>query len=258
MSYDSSLSGGYTPRSDEGSKKLNELTKLCTKLSEKVTSLEQDIKQTKQVYGKALTKLVKKVKHLEDQLKSTTKRRKAKVVISDKEEDLVSKDPSKQGRMLETKYEDVETEHAEEVEYGDILQQITPLYKDMLPEKRLSKATPKEEVLTVQKVRDVTEAYQSFEDMLKGFDREDLVELWSLVKERFRSAEPTEDMEKALWVELKRLFEPDKDDVLWKLQRYMHDPLTWRLYGSCGVHHISSTRGHDIYMLTEKRLSIVN
>ncbi|GJZ45292.1 putative ribonuclease H-like domain-containing protein [Tanacetum coccineum] len=107
-------SGGYTPGSDEGSKKLNELTELCTKLSEKVTSLEQDLKQTKQVYGKALTKLVKKVKHLEDQLKSTTKRRKAKVVISDEEEDLVSEDPSKQGRMSETEYEDVETEHAEE------------------------------------------------------------------------------------------------------------------------------------------------
>ncbi|GKE05031.1 hypothetical protein Tco_1397049 [Tanacetum coccineum] len=54
------------------------------------------------------------------------------------------------------------------------------------------------------------------------------------------------------WVELKRLFEPDKDDVLWKLQRYMYDPLTWRLYGTCGVHHVSSTRGHDIYMLIEK------
>ncbi|GJZ32193.1 hypothetical protein Tco_0577629 [Tanacetum coccineum] len=105
----------------------------------------------------------------------------------------------------------------------------------------------------VIRVRDVTVAYQSFEDMVKGFDREDLVALWSLVKERFRSAESTEDMEKALWVELKRLFEPDKDDVLWKLQRYMHDPLTWRLYGSCGVHHISSTRGHDIYMLTVKK-----
>ncbi|GJY85476.1 hypothetical protein Tco_0499502 [Tanacetum coccineum] len=50
-------SGGYTPRSDEDSEKLNELTKLCTKLSEKVTSLEQDLKQTKQVYDKALTKL---------------------------------------------------------------------------------------------------------------------------------------------------------------------------------------------------------
>ncbi|GJV86916.1 hypothetical protein Tco_1530854 [Tanacetum coccineum] len=74
----------------------------------------------------------------------------------------------------------------------------------------------------------------------------------NLVNERFTSAEFTKDIEKALWVELKRLFEPDKDDVLWKLQRYIHDPLTWRLYRSCRVHHVSSTRGRDIYMLTEK------
>ncbi|GKB77527.1 hypothetical protein Tco_0944422 [Tanacetum coccineum] len=53
-------------------------------------------------------------------------------------------------------------------------------------------------------------------------------------------------------VELKRLFDPDVDDVLWKLQRYMHDPLTWRLYSPCGVHHVSLNRGHDIYMLIEK------
>ncbi|GJY54421.1 hypothetical protein Tco_0446085 [Tanacetum coccineum] len=38
--------------------------------------------------------------------------------------------------------------------------------------------------------------------------------LWSLVKERFRSTEPIEDKERTLWVELKRLFEPDKNDVL--------------------------------------------
>nr|GEU39355.1 putative ribonuclease H-like domain-containing protein [Tanacetum cinerariifolium] len=63
----------------------------------------------------------------------------------------------------------------------------------------------------------ITEAYQSFKDMLKGFDRENLVALWNLVKEKFSSAVPSVDKEKALWVELKRLFEPDADDVLWKL-----------------------------------------
>ncbi|GKD72639.1 hypothetical protein Tco_1330921, partial [Tanacetum coccineum] len=40
------------------------------------TSLEEDLKQTKKVYGKALTKLVKKFKYLEDKLKSTSVRRK--------------------------------------------------------------------------------------------------------------------------------------------------------------------------------------
>ncbi|GKB48347.1 hypothetical protein Tco_0899100 [Tanacetum coccineum] len=53
--------------------------------------------------------------------------------------------------------------------------------------------------------------------------------------------------------ELKKLlFEPDDDDTLWKLQRYMHDPLKWRLYDTCGVHHVSTERGHDIFMLVEK------
>ncbi|GJX98890.1 hypothetical protein Tco_0355909 [Tanacetum coccineum] len=68
-----------------------------------------------------------------------------------------------------------------------------------------------------------------FDDMLKKFDRVDLDNLWSLVKERFSSIAPTDDKERILWVELKRLFKPDIDDILWKLQRYMHDPLTWRL-----------------------------
>ncbi|GKC00396.1 hypothetical protein Tco_0986532 [Tanacetum coccineum] len=53
-------------------------------------------------------------------------------------------------------------------------------------------------------------------------------------------------------VELKRLFKPDDDDTLWKLQGYMHDPLKWKLYDTCVVHHMSTERGHDIFMLVEK------
>ncbi|GJS65736.1 hypothetical protein Tco_0680300 [Tanacetum coccineum] len=74
----------------------------------------------------------------------------------------------------------------------------------------------------------------------------------SLVQERFNSTEPTEDKERELWVELKRLFEPVNDDELWKSQRYMHDPLTWRLYDTCVVHRMSTEREHDIFMLVEK------
>ncbi|GKC65145.1 hypothetical protein Tco_1097743 [Tanacetum coccineum] len=87
--------------------------------------------------------------------------------------------------------------------------------------------------------------------MLKSFDRDDLVKLWSLVQERFNSTDPTEDKEIELWVELKRLFEPDVDDELWKSQKHVHD-ITWRLYDTCGVHHVSTKDGIDIYMLVEK------
>ncbi|GJX39745.1 hypothetical protein Tco_0253048 [Tanacetum coccineum] len=96
-----------------------------------------------------------------------------------------------------------------------------------------------------------TEVHQFFDDMLKALDRDDLVMLWSLVKERFNSTEPTDDKEREIWVELKRLFEPDTDDELWKLQKHIHD-LTWKLYDSCGVHHVSTKKGIDIYMLVEK------
>nr|GEW64419.1 hypothetical protein [Tanacetum cinerariifolium] len=119
------------------------------------------------------------------------------------------------------------------------------------------KEMSKEDVQNI--VCGITEAYQSFEHMLKGFDREDLVALWNLVKEKFSSAVPSVDKEKALWVELKRLFESDAYDVLWKLQRYMHYPITWKLYTNCGVHQVSSTtRRHGMFMLIEKDYPLSN
>nr|GEU77274.1 hypothetical protein [Tanacetum cinerariifolium] len=60
-----------------------------------------------------------------------------------------------------------------------------------------------------------TEAYQFFVDMLKHFDREDLHQLWIVVKETFSIKQSTSDKEKELWVELKRLFKPNFEDQLW-------------------------------------------
>ncbi|GKC31791.1 hypothetical protein Tco_1039085 [Tanacetum coccineum] len=53
--------------------------------------------------------------------------------------------------------------------------------------------------------RSYTEVHQFFDDMLKALDRDNLVLLWSLVKERFNSTEPTDDKEREIWVELKRI-----------------------------------------------------
>nr|GEU97185.1 hypothetical protein [Tanacetum cinerariifolium] len=89
--------------------------------------------------------------------------------------------------------------------------------KGMINQEDVS-ATTKDVSIAEPTVFDDEEAYQSFEDMLKGFNKEDLVALWNLVKEKFSSAVLSVDKEKASWVELKRLFELDADDVLWKLQ----------------------------------------
>nr|GEY54884.1 hypothetical protein [Tanacetum cinerariifolium] len=60
------------------------------------------------------------------------------------------------------------------------------------------------------------------------------------------------DKEKELWVELKRLYEPDVEDLLWThTQNMMHDPVEWRLYDSCGVHHVLS-KDQEIFILVEK------
>ncbi|GKB39971.1 hypothetical protein Tco_0884913 [Tanacetum coccineum] len=63
------------------------------------------------------------------------------------------------------------------------------------------------------------EVYTELKNVLEDHQsRDDLVKLWSLVHKIFNSTEPTEDKERELWVELKRLFEPINDDELWKSQ----------------------------------------
>ncbi|GJS40831.1 xylulose kinase-1 [Tanacetum coccineum] len=64
----------------------------------KVESLETDLKQTKLTYGAAYTKLIKKVKKLENKVKSSQARKRARITVSDDEDDL--EDPSKQGRKI--------------------------------------------------------------------------------------------------------------------------------------------------------------
>nr|GFB60185.1 hypothetical protein [Tanacetum cinerariifolium] len=54
-----------------------------------------------------------------------------------------------------------------------------------------------------------TTVYQFFIDMLKHFDREDLNQLWTLVKETLSIRQASSDNEKESWVELNRLFEPN-------------------------------------------------
>ncbi|GKC58796.1 hypothetical protein Tco_1086394 [Tanacetum coccineum] len=98
MPHESPIHSVYSLGRDEGSLSLSELTVLCTNLSNKVTSLEEELAQTKQTYGTALTQLIKKVKKLEQTVKSTQARRRIRIIVSDDEEGL--DDPSKQVRKI--------------------------------------------------------------------------------------------------------------------------------------------------------------
>nr|GEV74837.1 putative RNA-directed DNA polymerase [Tanacetum cinerariifolium] len=70
----------------------------------------------------------------------------------------------------------------------------------------------------------------------------------TLVKETLNIRHATSYKEKELWVELKRLYEHDVKDQLWThTQALMHDPVEWRLYDTCGVHHVI-TRDQEIFI----------
>nr|GEU98527.1 hypothetical protein [Tanacetum cinerariifolium] len=92
------------------------------------------------------------------------------------------------------------------------------------------------------------------EDLLRQLDMEDLNQLWALVKEYLSIRPASSDKEMELWVELKRMYEPDPKDQLWTLtHNYMHAPVEWKLYDLSRVHHVTA-KDKEIFMLVEDYL----
>nr|GEX20391.1 leucine-rich repeat protein [Tanacetum cinerariifolium] len=61
---------------------------------------------------------------------------------------------------------------------------------------------------------------------IEEIDREDLNQLYALVKETLSVRPTTDEKEMELWVELKRLYEPDVEDHIWThTQHIMHAPV---------------------------------
>ncbi|GJY74010.1 retrovirus-related pol polyprotein from transposon TNT 1-94, partial [Tanacetum coccineum] len=64
-----------------------------------------------------------------------------------------------------------------------------------------------------------SQMYRVFSLMLKNFSSEDLEDLYKLVKARYGSTRPVEDIDLVLWNDLKIMFEPHVEDEIWKLQQ---------------------------------------
>ncbi|GJX30654.1 ribonuclease H-like domain-containing protein [Tanacetum coccineum] len=99
MPHESPFHSVHSLGCDEGSLSLNELMVLCTSLSKKVSSLESELKHTKETYSTALTKLILRVKKLEKQVQTTNSKRKTKLILSEDKD--AAEDPSNQGRIIE-------------------------------------------------------------------------------------------------------------------------------------------------------------
>nr|GEV34319.1 hypothetical protein [Tanacetum cinerariifolium] len=104
-SLEAEQGSGNTSRSGAGSMQLLELIDICTKLSNKVTALENELKSTKAIYNKALITLTKIIMKLEKKLKH--KRKRAVVdSLDDEEASLDNEDSPKQEKMIEEIDED--------------------------------------------------------------------------------------------------------------------------------------------------------
>ncbi|GKD92721.1 hypothetical protein Tco_1372558, partial [Tanacetum coccineum] len=86
--HDSPLHAVHSHGSDECSLKLNELTNLVTKLSDRVTVLEDNLRKTKKTYSSAFTKLILRVMKLEPHIKIRKARRRAKIVLSEDDKEV--------------------------------------------------------------------------------------------------------------------------------------------------------------------------
>ncbi|GKA45541.1 hypothetical protein Tco_0738337 [Tanacetum coccineum] len=89
------------------------------------------------------------------------------------------------------------------------------------------------------------------ETRAEGSSKEDLETLYKLVKAKYGSTRPMEDLDLVLYEDLKTMFEPHVEDNVWKNESN-YRVLDWKLYDSCGVHSLRKQNVH-IHMLVEKR-----
>ncbi|GJR71439.1 hypothetical protein Tco_0083804 [Tanacetum coccineum] len=64
-----------------------------------------------------------------------------------------------------------------------------------------------------------SQMYMIFSHMLKSFNREDLEDLYKLVKAKYKLTRPVEDLDLLLWGGLKTMFKPHIENAVWRNQQ---------------------------------------
>nr|GFB28955.1 hypothetical protein [Tanacetum cinerariifolium] len=102
--------------------------------------------------------------------------------------------------------------------------------------------------------------YISFTTLLKNFNRDDLENLWRIVKDRFSTSKPTKFLDEYLLLTLKTMFEePDGQDAIWRNQKSVHGLALvkrWKLLTSCAVHVITLLTV-QLFLLVERRYPLL-
>ncbi|GKF04022.1 hypothetical protein Tco_0034690 [Tanacetum coccineum] len=94
--------------------------------------------------------------------------------------------------------------------------------------------------------------YISFGAMIKDFTKEDLIELYRLVMQKYGTNRPEDAYDRVLWSDLMTMFDPPlNEDAIWSipLQQKM---INWRYYPTCAVHWLT-LEASTIYMLADRK-----
>ncbi|GKD79200.1 hypothetical protein Tco_1341821 [Tanacetum coccineum] len=168
-------------------------------------------------------------------------------------EEKRNKPPTKGAFKRVNTFKDFRTELVEGKEKRartELIQEITKKQKveddkETAEHKQLMKIIPDEEEVAIDAIP------LAVNQMLKSFNREDLEDLYKLVKTKYESTKTVEDLDLLLWGDLKTMFEPHIEDVVWRNQQ-AYKVLDWKLYDSCGAHSLRMQH-MQIYMLIEKK-----
>nr|GEZ00401.1 synaptobrevin, longin-like domain protein [Tanacetum cinerariifolium] len=133
------------------------------------------------------------------------------------------------------------------------------LEKEQVKKQKSSKEAPETETSTEEfteyKIKEIMQLVPVEDVYVQALQVKHPIIDWKVhseVKEYLSIRPALSDKEMKLWVELKRMYEPDPKDQLWTLtQNYMHAPVEWKLYDLSGVHHVTA-KDKEIFMLVEK------
>nr|GFC92739.1 hypothetical protein [Tanacetum cinerariifolium] len=118
--------------------------------------------------------------------------------------------------------------------------------------------TPAQKVAKRRKLHEQAKEDEDLKKQLENFDREDLGDLWRIMKARFSTSKPTNFSDDYLLSTLNTMFEKtDRQDAIWRNQQNVYGQAlvkNWKLLTSCGVHMISLTTTYPLCKFTLEQL----
>ncbi|GKA02613.1 hypothetical protein Tco_0675394 [Tanacetum coccineum] len=107
-------------------------------------------------------------------------------------------------------------------------------------------------VYQIMRANGADTVYISFGAMIKDFTREDLIELYRLVMQKYGTNRPEDAYDRVLWSDLRTMFDPPlNEDAIWSLP-LQQKMINWRYYPTCAVHCLT-LEASTIYMLADRK-----